>query len=74
MMVMQQLVSTLARMNEKIDALAVRQQQLPEVLPSRPIEADVRPVARQEETTLPQVETKQETRRVRRSILVELFE
>jgi hypothetical protein len=47
MMVMQQLVGALTKMNEKIDALAVRQMQPPDAGYSRPIQVDVRPIDRQ---------------------------
>ena len=73
-MVMEQLVNTLTRMNEKIDALALRQPQLPELRPSRSIQVDVRPVVRENESLLPQAETKKTRYKVRRSALLDMFE
>ena len=73
-MVMQQLVDALTRMNEKIDALALRQPQLPELRPSRSIQVDVRPVVREDESLLPQAETKKTRYKVRRSALLDMFE
>ena len=75
MMVMQQLVGAMTRMNGKIDALALRQAQLPEVRYPRPIQVEAKPVDRRQNTpSLPQPRTERTKYRVIRSTLLDLFE
>lgn len=75
MMVMQQLVGALTRMNEKIDALATQQIQLPDAGYSRPIQVDVRPVDRgQDKPLLPQAKTKGTKCKILREKLRDIFE
>lgn len=75
MMVMQQLVGALTRMNEKIDALALQQTQLPEIRYSRPIQVDVRPTGRgRDEPLLPQTKTEETKCRILRNKLRDIFE
>ena len=74
MMVMQQIVGALTRMNEKIDALAVKQMQSPDVSYSRPIQVDVRPVDRGQDEPLPRTKTKETKCKILREKLRDIFE
>lgn len=74
-MVLQKLADDLTRMNEKIDAIALRQTQLTRISYSQSIQVDVNRIDTvQREPSPPQTTTKKPRYRVLRSTLLDLFE